>query len=60
MLQKVYFLSFGSIFYVKGSSFLIFFCKFVARIYQAEASKRKKNLNTLSIPDSYSLPLDRK
>ena len=54
MLQKVYFLSFGSIFLRKRFLLSYFFCKFVARIYQAEASKRKKDLNTSSIPDSYS------
>lgn len=42
MLQKVYFLSFGSIFLRKRFLLSYFFCKFVARIYQAEASKRKK------------------
>jgi hypothetical protein len=52
MLQKVYFLSFGSIFLRKRFLLSYFFCKFVARIYQAEASKRKKDLNTSSIPDS--------
>ena len=42
MLQKVYFLSFGSIFLRKRFLLSYFFCKFVARIYQAEASKRKR------------------
>ena len=60
MLQKVYFLSFGSIFLRKRFLLSYFFCKFVARIYQAEASKRKKDLNTSSIPELISLPLNRK
>lgn len=60
MLQKDKKCTFCSIFLRKRFLLSYFFCKSVARIYQAEASKRKKNLNTSSIPDSYSLPLDRK